>query len=70
MVWLGVKVPTQELSETDRIRGAKLDAGILGVVAPFNDGVFSPYTKDTSAPLLDSPRIVHHMSETSGGTRN
>ena len=69
MVWLGLKVRTQELSETDTIRGAKLEAGILGVVVPLMDGVFCPYAKDTSAPLSDSSRIVHYMSETSGKTR-
>ena len=34
---------TQELSETVKIRGANADVGILGVVAPFIDGVFSPF---------------------------
>lgn len=60
-VWLGQEEPTQELSETDSIRGAKLEVGILGVVVPLMDGVFSPCATDTSASLFGSPRIVQHM---------
>lgn len=54
-VWLGQEAPTQELSETDNIRGAKLEVGSLGVVVPLMDGVFNPCAKDTSALLFGSP---------------
>ena len=40
--WLSKEISTQELSETDNMRGAKLEVGILGVVVPLMDGVFSP----------------------------
>ena len=33
---------TQELSEIDIIRGANADVGILGVIVPLIEGVFSP----------------------------
>lgn len=37
------RVPrTQELSEIDIIRGANADVGILGVIVPLIEGVFSP----------------------------
>ena len=49
LIRLGQEAPTQELSETDIIRGAKLEDGILRVVFPFMDGVFSPCAKNTSA---------------------
>lgn len=62
-VWLGQEARTQELSETDSIRGAKLEIGILGVVVPLMDGVFSPYAADTSAPRSGSPRVGQSMSE-------
>ena len=55
LIWLGQEVPTQEFSETDIIRGAKLEDGILGVVFPLMDGVFSPCAKDTLAPQFGSP---------------
>lgn len=54
-VWLGQEAPTQELSETDNIRGAKLEVGSLGVVVPLMDGVFNPCASDTSALLFGSP---------------
>ena len=54
LVRLCREAPTQELSETDNIRGAKLEAGILSVVVPLMDGVFSPCGIDTSAPLFGS----------------
>ena len=61
--WLGQQAPTQELSETDKIRGAKLEVGILGVFVPLMDGVFSPCAMDTSALLFNFPRVVQLMSE-------
>lgn len=33
---------THELSEIDIIRGANADVGILGVIVPLIEGVFSP----------------------------
>lgn len=33
------------------MRGAKLDVGILGVVVPLMDGVFSPYNGHVSTDL-------------------
>ena len=60
-VWLGPEEPTQELSDTDNIRGAKLEVGILGVVVPVLDGVFSPCATDMSASLFGSLRIVQYM---------
>ena len=61
LIWLGQEAPTQELSETDIIRGAKLEDGILRVVFPLMDGVFSPCAKDTSAPRFGSPSywLIH-----------
>lgn len=53
----GHEAPTQELSETDSIRGAKLEIGILGVLVPLKDGVFSPCAADTSAPLFGCPPL-------------
>lgn len=41
-IWLSQESPTQELSETDNIRGAKLELGILGVMVPLMDGEFRP----------------------------
>ena len=49
--WLSQEIPTQELSETDNMRGAKLEVGILGVVVPLMDGVFSPYSRHVSTEL-------------------
>lgn len=58
--------PTQELSETDNIRGAKLEVDVLGVLVPLMDGVFSPCATEASAPLFRSAPIVpivEHMSD-------
>ena len=57
------------MSETDNMRGAKLEVGTLGVVVPLMEGVFSPCAKETSAPLFGSPQAVQHMSETSFAER-
>ena len=61
--WLDQEVPTQELSETDNIRGAKLEVGILGVVVPLMDGVLSPCAANTLAPLSGSPQFFQVMYE-------
>ena len=63
--WLDQEAPTQELSETDNIRGAKLEMGILGVMVPLVDGAFSPCATNTSAPLSGSPQSVQGMYEMS-----
>lgn len=63
LAWLDQEAPTQELSETDNIRGAKLEVGILGVVVPLMDGVLSPCATNTLAPLSGSPQPVQGMHE-------
>ena len=60
--WPDQEALTQELSDTDNIRGAKLEVGILGVLVPLMDGAFRPCATETSARLLRSPQIVQHMS--------
>ncbi len=65
-VWLVREEPTQELSETDNIRGAKLELGILGVLVPLMDGVFSPCATDSLASLLGSAQIAQHVKKISG----
>ena len=49
--WPSKGISTHELSETDNMRGAKLEVGILGVVIPLMDGVFSPYNGHVSTDL-------------------
>ena len=56
--WLSREISTQELSETDNMRGAKLEVGILGVVVPLMDGVFSPYSRHISADLRLSSTFI------------
>ena len=65
LIWVCWEAPTQELSETDNIRGAKLEVGILGIVVPLIDGVFNPCAMDTSAPLFGSPQTAQCMNEIS-----
>ncbi len=48
--WRTQWLHTQELSEIDSIRGAKVEVGILGVEVPLTDGVFSPCATVVSEP--------------------
>ena len=61
LIWLVQEAHTQEFSETDIIRGAKLEDGILRVVLPLMDGVFSPCAKGESATRFGSPScwLIH-----------
>ncbi len=65
-VWLVREEPTQELSETDNIRGAKLELGILSVLVPLMDGVFSPCATDSLALFSGAAQISQHMDKISG----